>query len=187
MDRAAAEGLTDLGNIAVAGAAALAALICLVCVARADLARRFGYAVAIAFVATAALKIVSQNLGPSFAGTIWALGSGAPSGHAAMAVVTYGGIAVLAARAGRGPPRAVALGLALAIVAAVAITRVTLHAHTPADVAAGLLVGTMSLAPLARRPRELPAFSAGWLLGVVAAAAGLVHLAGLRVTSGDFM
>jgi membrane-associated phospholipid phosphatase len=69
-------------------------------------------------------------------------GYGFPSGHALGTTVFWGGAALLA-DAGR---RRVRLGVAAAVVALVAVSRVVLRVHYLADVAAGVAVGALFLA-----------------------------------------
>ncbi|HET8747395.1 MAG TPA: phosphatase PAP2 family protein [Ramlibacter sp.] len=70
-----------------------------------------------------------------------------PSGHAAASTVFYGALCALAfARWRRGAVRAIALGLAGAMVLLVTFSRVYLGAHYVSDVVAGVAVGAVALA-----------------------------------------
>jgi undecaprenyl-diphosphatase len=70
-----------------------------------------------------------------------------PSGHVAASVAVYGGLALLlAAWARRGSVAAACWTLAVALVAVVAFSRMDRGMHHPSDAAAGVLIGTASLA-----------------------------------------
>ncbi len=82
-------------------------------------------------------------------------GSSFPSGHATQASAFWFSL-VLALRAARVAPLVsrVAAGLAVALVLAVALSRVYLGVHYPADVIAGVLLGTGWAVFVARWVRE---------------------------------
>ena len=82
-------------------------------------------------------------------------GSSFPSGHATQASAFWFSL-VLALRAARAAPLVsrVAAGLAVALVLAVALSRVYLGVHYPADVIAGVLLGTGWAVFVARWVRE---------------------------------
>lgn len=71
---------------------------------------------------------------------------GSPSGHTSMSTFVYGGIALIAGAELEAWPRVAAGAAGAALVAAVALSRVMLGAHSPADVAAGLVIGGTALA-----------------------------------------
>jgi membrane-associated phospholipid phosphatase len=84
-----------------------------------------------------------------------------PSGHAAASTVFYGALSALAfARWRSRAIRALALGLAAAMVLLVTFSRVYLGAHYVSDVVAGVAVGAVCLAlflaPWGRAPRPRP-------------------------------
>jgi hypothetical protein len=81
-----------------------------------------------------------------------------PSGHAAFAAVFYPSVALAAAADKRRPTRITALIAAGGLVAAIAVSRVALHAHTIAEVLVGLGVGGIAFAWFARwhDERSLP-------------------------------
>ncbi|MBV9736002.1 MAG: phosphatase PAP2 family protein [Acidisphaera sp.] len=181
--------LTDFGNVAVAGpmAAVMAAWLWFTGqrVLAGILALNMGCAVA----ATVVLKEVSRTLGGEFYGTPLQLSTGAPSGHAVMSMVTYGALGVLFAVGSRGSLRVLAVALAGLLIVGVAVTRVTLHAHTPADVATGLILGgafTALTAVAARHTRGAWPAMTPLLIGVAVVALAM-QVSGLRLTSADFM
>lgn len=65
-----------------------------------------------------------------------------PSGHAASSVAVFGGLAVIFARLAQDRARQVfILAVALALVVLIALSRVVLGAHSPAEVVVGGLIG----------------------------------------------
>ena len=77
-------------------------------------------------------------------------GASFPSGHALDAMVVYGSLALLVARASRRTPvRTAAWSSALVLVGAIAFTRLYLGAHWLTDVLAGILLGALWIAALA--------------------------------------
>lgn len=84
------------------------------------------------------------------------LPASSPSGHAALTLFFYGSVATVAfVRQGR-LARVVTVLLALGLIAAVAVSRVTLDAHTSLEVVTGLFVGLLSLAWFVNSYHELP-------------------------------
>ncbi|MDB5440099.1 MAG: hypothetical protein JWM33_2526 [Caulobacteraceae bacterium] len=113
------------------------------------------------------------------------LSSGAPSGHAALAGLLYGGVLAVFILVGRGAARLIGSAFCLAAVAAVAVTRVTLHTHTIADVLAGLAVAAVGAALFVavlfgKRPQPRETWS---LLAIVAAVSLLALASGVRISS----
>ncbi len=84
---------------------------------------------------------------PAFPGWINPESSfGYPSGHAMMAMLAYGMLAVFIWQAARGPlARSLALKLAGTLILLIALTRVTLHVHYLSDVIGGLVAGGLWL------------------------------------------
>ena len=72
-----------------------------------------------------------------------------PSGHAALSTVIYGGLAVLGSRHLSELARFVIAIATSAWVSAIAASRIELRAHSPLEVAAGLVVGAAGVAVLA--------------------------------------
>lgn len=69
-----------------------------------------------------------------------------PSGHSGLSALVYGALAALLATRVEGWRRVAALALCVLLVAGIAFSRLALGAHTPPDVAAGLLIGLAALA-----------------------------------------
>jgi membrane-associated phospholipid phosphatase len=98
-----------------------------------------------------AIVMVCLKLALIACGHTWNAGMVSPSGHASMSVAVYGALAVVAARQTRYRQQiAIALG-SIALIAAIAISRVTLGAHSVAEVALGVLVGAAALSLFAVR------------------------------------
>lgn len=76
-----------------------------------------------------------------------------PSGHAGASMALYGGLGVLIARLTPVRPlRVVALLSGFLLALAIAVTRIVLEAHTPAEAIFGSLIGIIAPAILATRP-----------------------------------
>lgn len=141
---AAMQFLTNFGDEAVLLPLAAATLLWLARVVGRRSATMWCGAFLIAGGGTAILKIYLS----ACATPIDTLGS--PSGHTSMSALVYGGLALIAG-AETESWRRVAAGVAgAALVAAVALSRVMLGVHSPADVAAGLVIGGAALALFAR-------------------------------------
>jgi hypothetical protein len=176
--------MTNFGNLAVVGPAAIVGWLWLARRWGSGTARRFLVPVAVTFVATVGLKLVSHSVGASFVGTPFALSTGAPSGHIEMTTAVYGGLALVLLRRFCEPVGLLAAVLAAITLVGVAVTRVTLHAHTPADVAAGLVIGSIGAIWVARgvvAPPDAPRRHAAELFGTgdrcrgADAAVGIAH------------
>jgi membrane-associated phospholipid phosphatase len=68
-----------------------------------------------------------------------------PSGHAGATVLVYGAVTLVCAAATQGWPRAAIIASGGALVAAIAASRVYLHAHSATEVVVGLALGLLSL------------------------------------------
>lgn len=143
-------GLTTAARVVTwAGSAFLLvplALICCLVLVRAGL-RREGFAVAVslagAILISDLVKLLVSRPRPPVEHLQSVTGSSFPSGHATQASAFWFSV-VLALPAARLAPllKRVAFGLALVLVLAVALSRVYLGVHYPADVIAGVLFGT---------------------------------------------
>ena len=106
---------------------------------------------ALCLVMMAALKFVLLSCGHATG-----LPASSPSGHAALTLFFYGALATIAyVRLGRWL-KIVTVVLASLLIAAVAVSRVTLDAHTPLEVVTGLFVGLLSLLWFVKSYAELP-------------------------------
>lgn len=86
------------------------------------------------------LKLALESCGRPLIGTSLVN----PSGHMAMSVAVYGGLALIFARRRPGR-RAIWMWIAAAgLLTAIAVSRLVLHAHTAGEVAAGTLVGLLA-------------------------------------------
>jgi membrane-associated phospholipid phosphatase len=168
-----AEAITDFGNIVVA--------LPVLAVMALWLWRHQLSAVA----ADILLRMVSKRVGGAFFGAPWHLTTGAPSGHACVSAVVYGSIGMLFALRGRGVARWAGVLLAFGVVVGVAVTRVTLGFHSPADVVTGLMLGGGFAVLTGVSARASPA---DWppmltLLMGLAGVAALMQITGLRFDS----
>jgi membrane-associated phospholipid phosphatase len=154
--RAVAVSVTDFGNLAVVGPGAVLVWLWLQRRRGLRAAWRYQWPVAVTFVLTVGLKMVSRETGGAFHGTLFALSTGAPSGHMAMSTVVYGGVALMLIGRGVEPIGLLTALLTIVGLAGVAVTRVLLHTHTPADVATGFVIGG-SCAVWISRVAEVPA------------------------------
>jgi membrane-associated phospholipid phosphatase len=118
--------------------------------------RALAWAIAIGFCcgAMVVLKVGLQPCGRSLLGHDLAN----PSGHAAFAAAFYGSLALLALDHLEGAPARVAVLLLAALwVGAIAVSRVMVGAHTPPEVAVGLVVGLLSIGLFAAGRGRVPA------------------------------
>jgi len=163
--------ITDFGDTAVT--VPLAALVLCFLVISKEWRLALAWALAILGCAgvIGGLKLILDACGASVA----AAGLASPSGHTAMSAAVYGGFAAVVGVNLAPPARAALIIGAVALIAAMPLSRVVLHAHTPIEVVVGLAVGlpaaaVIILATLAIRREELPI---PWL---AAAAIGLMLL-----------
>lgn len=180
--------LTNFGNLAVALPVACVAVLWLWQRRRTDLAMIYGLNVALALAAAVVLKVLSREAGGVLTDTDYPLSDAAPSGHMTAAVAIYGGIAVLFAVSSRGLTPVFAGLLAFILIACVGVTRVTLGAHTPADVLAGLLTGGVFVLLIGFAARRGPQVRGlGLLLFLLIVIAELMQLTGLHLESTGFI
>ena len=133
--------VTDFGDTAVT--VPLAALMGCFLVAARQQRLAVGWALAIVGCAGAigGLKLVLAACGYS----LGVPGQASPSGHTAMSVAVYGGYAaVIGANLAR-PARALLIAGAAMLIITIAVSRVTLGAHSPLEVWIGLAVGVTAL------------------------------------------
>lgn len=139
--------VTDFADVAVTVPLTVLAVMYLVLAARRV---RLAVALALAVSGTGAVMLALKLV-------LGACSNGgglihSPSGHSAMAMVVYGGGAVLASL--RSPRRWPMLAAALVWVLLIGVSRVALAAHTPAEVVAGLAVGAAFTALFAGLVRD---------------------------------
>lgn len=178
--------VTELGNLAVVGPAAFMVWLWLSHRRGPAAAWRFLWPVATVFALTILLKMVSRDMGGSFAGTPFMLSEGAPSGHVGMSTVVYGGVTLMLLRRGVEPIGVLACLLTAMTLTGIAITRVTLHAHTPADVAAGFVLGGVCAVWAARQaevPAREPVHRVAELVLLLVVVVALMEFSGLRFDS----
>jgi undecaprenyl-diphosphatase len=133
------------------------------------------------------LKFIAFDLRPPVADTsILSLSEGAPSGHTALAMMVYGALATILAAADRRRRAWLGVLICLGVIAAVAVTRVTLGKHTLGDVLAGLIVAGVGVGVFGRalitqaRDRSPPATG---LFVTVAVVTILLLVSGLRLNA----
>jgi membrane-associated phospholipid phosphatase len=166
--------LTDFGDTAVTAPLAVAMGVFLLAARQPRLAVGWGLAIVGCAGAIAGLKIALVVCGGyPFGGS----GLRSPSGHSAMSIAVYGGIAAIvgATLKRRAREAVIAGGVVLGI--AIALSRVILGYHTPIEVAVGLAVGSSALAIIVaivarQRPGRLPV---GWLVAAVLVVFALFH------------
>jgi membrane-associated phospholipid phosphatase len=148
-------------------------------------AKSLALAAAAAVVLDILLRTISKHTNGAFHGTPWHLTTGAPSGHACVSMVVYGSIGALFVGHAKGATRWIAGLLALAILVAVDVTRITLSYHSPFDVSTGVLLGGIFVL-LVVRTTSLPAVPwppMGRLLVALVIVGALMQLSGVRFDS----
>jgi membrane-associated phospholipid phosphatase len=97
-----------------------------------------------------------------------------PSGHVASSIFLYGGIAMLISFDQQRLPRMIAYPIAMAVIVAIAWSRIALHAHSFSEVAVGALIGLAALASFGITLKGLPRvpFPRIALLGLLATVIG---------------
>jgi undecaprenyl-diphosphatase len=152
---AAARVVTWAGSAFVLVPLALACCLVLVRVGLRQEAFAVAVSLAGAILISDLVKLLLSRSRPPVAHLQAVTGSSFPSGHATQASAFWFSL-VLGLRAARVAPQLtrVAAGLALALVLAVALSRVYLGVHYPADVVAGVILGTGWAGFVARSMRE---------------------------------
>ncbi|HXQ52378.1 MAG TPA: phosphatase PAP2 family protein [Stellaceae bacterium] len=136
--------LASFGDAVVVLPVAAVTLLWLATLVGRRVAMTWCWAVLLAGGATALLKIWLSGCATPIDGLE------SPSGHTSMSTVVYGGLTLVAASEAESWPR-VALGAAgAALVLAIAVSRVTLGAHSAIEVVVGLVIGGAALALFAR-------------------------------------
>jgi membrane-associated phospholipid phosphatase len=164
--------VTDFGDSAVTLPLGALTLIFLLASGWRRAAFAFLLAIGCAGLAIGLLKLLLVSCGKPLVGA--ALTD--PSGHVAMSASTYGSLALAV---GRSLPVRLRpwLGAAAALlVAGIALSRILLLAHSPAEVAVGLAVGLLSILVFraALGPGEAPPLRLAWFaLGAIAVAAAM--------------
>jgi len=163
--------ITDLGDTAVT--VPLAALMLFFLVVAKEWRLALAWAVAILGCAGAigGLKVILDACGPSIA----TAGLASPSGHTAMSAAVYGGFAGVVGINLAPPARAALITGAVALIVAMPLSRVLLHAHTPIEVMVGLAIGLPAAAIIIFATLPIPGeqLPVAWL---AAMAFGLVLL-----------
>jgi membrane-associated phospholipid phosphatase len=165
--------ITDFGDSAVTVPLALLTLVFLVAAGQQRPA--FGWLLTVGgcAVAIAMLKLAFGACGPRL--PIATITS--PSGHTAMSAAVYGSLALLIG-ANLPPPGRIALNIgAWLAIATIALSRVVLHEHTPAEILVGLIVGGAAIA-ISRAivgPEKPVALPLGWLILAGIAVIAIMH------------
>jgi len=152
--------ITDLGDSAVTLPMAAVTILILMVLRRSRPALLWGGSIVACAGTIGVLKLILIAAAPHYS-----VNGFSTSGHAGMSVVVYGGFVLLIGPSLAPPERWLARVGAVALIAAIAVSRVMLRKHSLAEIAVGLGVGLVALAGLRslfkRAPRErLPAM---WL------------------------
>lgn len=134
--------ITKLGDSGVLLPFAGLILLCLFALKARRTAVFWASAVAFCAIATLVAKISLQAclLG-------WSLSDlRSPSGHTSLSATVYGSFALVVAAETTRWRRALALGTGALLIAAIAASRIYVHAHTGAEVIVGLLIGAVCVA-----------------------------------------
>ena len=176
--------ITMMGDTVVILALALAVLGWLIWHKAYRAAYAAGFAILAAKLFEVAIKLGIQRARPGEFGYHGPELFSFPSGHATMAAVTFGVLAVLVSHSMGRWGRAVVYAICAVLVVMIAYSRVYLGAHWLSDVVAGLLFGTVMMAAFgvaieAIPPRRIKP------LGLFASALGVFIVAGgLHVATG---
>jgi membrane-associated phospholipid phosphatase len=165
--------VTDFGDSAVTLPLGALTLIFLLTSGWRRAALAFLLAIGCAGIAIGLLKLLLVSCGKPLVGA--ALTD--PSGHVAMSAATYGSLALALGRTGSVRQRPWLLAAAALLVAAIALSRILLHAHSPAEVAVGLAVGLLStlIFRVILGPGEAPPLRLAWFAFGAILIAGVMH------------
>jgi membrane-associated phospholipid phosphatase len=149
--------VTDFGDTAVTVPLAILVTGFLFAAMRPRLAIGWASVILLCVGMISALKLAFTICGYPFAG----LGLMSPSGHTAMSVAVYGGLAAVIGSDRKAPARRLLIPAAVIFTIAIALSRTIAGQHTPVEVAIGLIVGIAALGVMivlaARyRPEHLP-------------------------------
>jgi len=149
--------VTDFGDTAVT--VPLAVLVTGFLFAAREPRMAIGWALVILLCAgmTAALKLAFTVCGYPLAGS----GLMSPSGHTAMSVAVYGGLAAVIGSDRKAPARLMLIAAAVIFTIGIALSRTIVGFHTPIEVGIGMMVGVASLGAMIAvaahyRPEHLP-------------------------------
>ena len=175
--------VTDLGDSAVLGGVTLLTGMTLAATG----SRRAAALLVLAFLAAAAamglLKILFYDCGFRF----MALDIRSPSGHAALAVVVWGMLAAITARQLAGWRKYLPVLVAASLTGLIAVTRVTLGFHTLDEVCIGLLAGMAVMTGSILLLRRAAPHRVNLRGVMLAAAAAILMLHGLRLPAENFI
>jgi len=125
----------NLGHIALLGPLSLAIVFYLAAIG----AQRDAFAFAAALVVCLAATLVAKLLFDVCGARIFDIES--PSGHESFSAMVYGGVALLVATGRPARQQVIVYAAAALLILAIGVGRVASHAHTPPEVALGLLIG----------------------------------------------
>jgi membrane-associated phospholipid phosphatase len=149
--------VTDFGDTAVTVPLAIVVAGFLFAAKQPRLAIGWALVILLCVGMTSALKLALTICGYPFAG----LGLMSPSGHTAMSVAVYGGLAAVIGSDRKAPARGLLIPAVAIFTIGIAVSRTIAGQHTSAEVVIGLLIGIAALgvmiAVAARyRPQQLP-------------------------------
>lgn len=184
------QALTNFGDSAVLLLLSVLMLVWLIIARPGRAAIGWAVALAILLASMATLKVLLVACSPS-------AGLESPSGHTAFSILVYGGLAVILL-AGRKPDwlRIGGTASAAILITGIACSRAILGAHSWAEVAVGVLVGTIALGIFVNvRGRGQPAVRgwelAGLLVGTIVILTALhgdqLHVEGLLRRLGVYL
>ena len=155
--------VTDFGDSAVTMPLALLTLVFLTAAGRQRLALGWVLTIGGCAAGIAVLKLIFGACGSLV--PIASITS--PSGHTAMSAAVYGSLALLIGGRLQLSGRAALNIVAWLAIVGIALSRVVLHEHTPAEVLVGLIVGGGAIAisrPIIGREEPPPGLPLGWLM-----------------------
>jgi membrane-associated phospholipid phosphatase len=149
--------VTDFGDTAVTVPLAVMVTGFLFAAKQPRLAIGWALVILVCAGVTGAVKLAFTVCGYPLAGS----GLMSPSGHTAMSIAVYGGLAAIVGSSLGAPARAALIAAAAIFTIGIALSRTIVGSHTPIEVAVGLVVGVAALGPMiavvARyRPEHLP-------------------------------